>query len=64
MTNDSVRGYLVNAMRSLGYDKQKIEEVIDELHNSFDTMTEAEAEKYYFDSFVYENMNDEEEESE
>lgn len=48
MTNDSVRGYIVMTLKSLGYKEEDIEKVLDELHLQFDTITEYEAEKYYY----------------
>lgn len=55
MTNDAVKGYVILAMKELGYSKDKIEEVIEELHYTFDTTTEYEAEQFYHNPFCYEN---------
>ena len=54
MTNDAVRGYVILAMKELGYTKDKIEEVIDELHYTFDTISEYDAEQFYYNPFKYE----------
>lgn len=54
MTNDAVRGYVILAMKELGYNKEKIEEVIDELHYTFDTVSVYEAEQFYYNPFKYE----------
>lgn len=54
MNNDSARGYVIIAMKNLGYEGEAIEKVIDELHYVFDTITEAEAEKLYNNPFKYE----------
>lgn len=43
MDNDITRGYVIIALKNLGYESNKIEEVIDELHYVFDTITEEEA---------------------
>lgn len=54
MTNDTVRGYVILAMRNLNYKGEDIEKVIDELHYIFDTTDESQAEKVYNDPFKYE----------
>lgn len=56
MNNDSARGYIILAMKNLGYKKEDIEKVIDELHYVFDTKTEEEAEKLYLDPFKWEKL--------
>ena len=48
MTNDSVRGYFVITLKNLGYKEEEIEKVLDELYLQFDTITEYEAEQYYY----------------
>lgn len=47
MTNDSVKGYVALTLKSLGYKKEEIEEVLNELYWAFDLKTESEAEQYY-----------------
>lgn len=47
MSNDSARGYVILTLKSLGY-KEEIEKVLSELHLQFDTITEYEAEQYYY----------------
>lgn len=64
MTNDSVRGYVILAMKNLGYEKEKIEEVIDELHYIFDTVSEEEAEQFYYNPFKYDKKTENTEEDE
>lgn len=54
MNNDTARGYVIMAMKNLGYEGEAIEKVIDELHYVFDTITEEEAEKLYNNPFKYE----------
>lgn len=56
MNNNSVRGYVLLAMKNLGYKKEDIERVIDELHYIFDIKTEEEAEKIYLDPFKWEKL--------
>lgn len=48
MTNDAVRGYVILTLKSLEYKKEEIENILSELHMQFDTMTEFEAEQYYY----------------
>ncbi len=48
MNNDSVRGYIILTLKSLGYKEDEIDKVLDELHLQFDTITEEEAEQYYY----------------
>ncbi len=47
MNNDSVRGYFVLTLKSLGYNTKEIDKILDELHWQFDTVSEYEAEQYY-----------------
>lgn len=47
MTNDSVRGYIVLTLKNLGYKEKDIENILEELHLQFDTITEYEAEQYF-----------------
>ncbi len=54
MTNDAAKGYVILAMKELGYNRDKIEEVLDELHYTFDTTSETEAEQFYYNPFKYE----------
>lgn len=56
MTNDSVRGYVLLAMKNLKFKKEDIEKVIDELHYVFDVTSEEEAEKLYLDPFKWEKL--------
>ena len=56
MTNDSVKGYVILAMKNLGYNKEDIESVIDELHYVFDITTEKEAEQLYCNPFKWEEL--------
>ena len=48
MTNDSVRGYVILALKNLGKTKEEIDAVLSELHYAFDTTTTNEAEQYYY----------------
>lgn len=48
MTNDSARGYIVLVLKNLGYKEEDIDKILDELHLCFDTITEYEAEQYYY----------------
>lgn len=50
MSNDSARGYIVMTLKNLGYKEEEIEKILDELHLQFDTITEYEAEQYYYSS--------------
>ncbi len=45
MTNESAKGYIILALKKLGYKKEEIEKILDELYYQFDTVTEYEAEK-------------------
>lgn len=47
MTNDSAMGYVILAMKGLGYSLEEINQLIEELHFRFDTYTEADAEDYF-----------------
>ena len=47
MNNDSVKGYVILALKNLGYDLENIEMILDELHYQFDEKTVKEAEDYY-----------------
>ena len=47
MNNDSVRGYFILTLESLGYKEEEIEKILDELYMQFDTITEYEAEQYF-----------------
>lgn len=40
-------------MQNLGYSKEEIKKIIDELYYFFDTITESEAEKLYNNPFKY-----------
>ncbi len=48
MNNDSVKGYFILTLKSLGCKAEEIEKILDELHIQFDTITEYEAEQYYY----------------
>lgn len=48
MNNDSARGYIILALKNLGFKEKQIDEILDELHLQFDTITEYEAEQYYY----------------
>lgn len=48
MDNDSVVGYVILALKELGYKEEEIEKVTDELSYQFDTITENEAKQYYY----------------
>lgn len=48
MNNDCVRGYVILTLKSLGFSEKQIDNILDELHLQFDTITEYEAEQYYF----------------
>lgn len=56
MTNDAVRGYVILAMKELGFKKEDIEKVVDELHYTFDTVSEQQAEQVYLDPFKYDKI--------
>ena len=56
MSNDAARGYVIMAMKNLGYTKEDIEKVVDELHFVFDTTNEEVAEKLYLNPFKYEEL--------
>ena len=47
MNNDVIKGYVVLALKNLGYDLDKIDEVLNELYYLFDTKSEEEVEMYY-----------------
>lgn len=48
MNNDAVRGYITLTLKNLKYNPEEIERILDELHMQFDTITEYEAEQYYY----------------
>ena len=48
MNNDSVRGYIILTLKSLDYKEDEIDKILDELRLQFDTITEEEAEQYYY----------------
>lgn len=48
MSNDSAKGFIVKALKNLGYETEKIKKILDELHYQFDIMTNEEAEQYYY----------------
>lgn len=54
MNNDSARGYFILTLKNLGCKEEEIEKFLDELHLQFDTITEYEAEQYYY-SGVWKN---------
>ncbi len=56
MTNEAVKGYVILAMKNLGFKKEDIEKVIDELHYTFDIKTVEEAEKVYNNPFKYDDI--------
>ena len=45
--NDVIKGYIILALKNLGYSLDKIDEVLNELYYLFDTKSEAEVEAYY-----------------
>ncbi len=47
MTNDSARGYIILALKSLDYDNEEIEKILRELRFQFDTVNEITAEEFY-----------------
>mgnify|MGYP005812590627 CR=1 FL=1 len=47
MNNDVIKGYTVLALKNLGYDLDKIDEVLNELYYLLDTKSEVEVEAYY-----------------
>lgn len=48
MSNDSAIGYIIITLKNLEYNEAEIEKILDELHTQFDTITEYEAEQYYY----------------
>ena len=54
MNNDNARGYFILTLKNLGCKEEEIEKYLDELHLQFDTITEYEAEQYYY-SGVWKN---------
>lgn len=48
MSNDSARGYIILTLKNLGYKIDEIDKILNELHLQFDTITEYEAEQYYY----------------
>ena len=48
MTNDSVRGYVTLALKNLSKTREEMDGVLSELHYLFDTVSEDEAEQYYY----------------
>ncbi len=54
MNNYSAMGYVIMAMKNLGYKKEEMERLIEELYNVFDTKTESEAEELYNNPLKYE----------
>ena len=53
MSNDACRGYVILAMRELGYKGEDIEKVVDALYGIFDLNSEEQAEQVYNDPFKY-----------
>ncbi len=47
MNNDIIKGYVILALKNLGYKAEEIDKVLNELYYLFDTKTEEEAEEYY-----------------
>lgn len=45
MENNACIGYVIIAMKIMGFDKKEMEKVIDGLYIAFDEFTELEAEK-------------------
>lgn len=45
--NDVIRGYIILALKNLGYKENDIDKVLDELYYLFDTKSEEEAAEYY-----------------
>ncbi len=56
MNNDIIRGYVLIAMKNLGYKKEDIEKMLDELHYVFDTVSEKEAENLSLNPFKWEQL--------
>ena len=57
MTNDSAKGYIILTLKNLGYKEKDINEILAELHLCFDTITEDEAELYYYSEKWRDNDN-------
>lgn len=47
MTNDSVKGYIIMTMKTLGYTLEDISMMLEELDHTFDLFVEEYAEDYY-----------------
>ncbi len=47
MTNDSVKGYVILAMKDLGYSLENVDEILEKLEYYFDIFAEGDAEDYY-----------------
>lgn len=47
MSNDSVKGYIIMAMKALGYTLEDISMMLEELDHTFDLFAEEYAEDYY-----------------
>ncbi len=47
MSNDSVKGYIIMAMKALGYTLEDISMMLEELDHTFDLFVEEYAEDYY-----------------
>jgi hypothetical protein len=47
MTNDSVKGYIIFAMKDLGYSLEDVDEILEKLEYYFDIFAEGDAEDYY-----------------
>lgn len=51
MNNDIIKGYVVIALKNLGYKEEEIDKVLDELYYLFDTKCEEEVVEYYNNQF-------------
>lgn len=57
MTNDSAKGYVIMAMKGLGYSFEDISLMLEELDRAFDLITEEHSEEYYR-SLKWQKSND------
>lgn len=57
MTNDSAKGYVIMAMKGLGYSLEDISMMLEELDRAFDLIAEEHSEEYYR-SLKWQKSND------
>lgn len=57
MTNDSAKGYVIMAMKGLGFSLEDISMMLEELDRAFDLITEEHSGEYYR-SLKWQKSND------